>query len=98
VGVAQADIDAETIDFALFVAAHELMHTLGASDKYDSAGRALYPSGFAEPERAPLYPQAGAEIMARNLPIAPNTERPPNTLDELFVGDVTAREIGWRKP
>lgn len=98
VGIAQADIDPEMIDFALFVATHELLHTLGASDKYDAAGRALYPTGFAEPERSPLYPQPGAEIMARNRPLSPGTERPPNTLDELFVGDATAREIGWRKP
>jgi hypothetical protein len=98
VGVAQADIDPEMIDFALFVAAHELMHTLGASDKYDAEGRAVFPGGFAEPEKLPLYPQPGAEIMARNLPLAPRCERPPNTLDELFVGDATAREIGWRKP
>jgi hypothetical protein len=98
VGVAQADIDPEMIDFALIVAAHELMHTLGASDKYDAEGRAVFPGGFAEPERLPLYPQPGAEIMARNLPLAPSSERPPNTLDELFVGDATAREVGWRGP
>lgn len=98
VGVAQADIDAEMIDFSLFVAAHELMHTLGASDKYDSAGRAVYPGGFAEPSLSPRYPQPGAEVMARNVPLGPGSERPPNTLEELFVGDSTAREIGWRKP
>jgi hypothetical protein len=40
VGIASADIDAAMIDFALIVATHELMHTLGASDKYDQAGRA----------------------------------------------------------
>jgi len=98
IGIAQADIDPEMIDFSLFVAAHELLHTLGASDKYDSAGRAVYPNGFAEPDKLPLFPQPGAEIMARNLPLAPGAERPPNTLSELFVGDATAREIGWRKP
>jgi hypothetical protein len=98
VGVAQVDIDPEMVDFSLFVAAHELMHTLGASDKYDATGRALYPGGFAEPNRRRLYPQPGAEVMARNVPLAPTSERPPNTLDELFVGDATATEVGWRKP
>lgn len=98
VGVARADIDPEMIDFALFVAAHELMHTLGASDKYDAEGRAVFPDGFAEPHRQPLYPQPGAEIMARNLVLAPNAERPPSTLGELLVGNRTAREIGWRRP
>jgi hypothetical protein len=95
VGVAQADLDDGTLDFALFVAAHELFHTLGASDKYDATGRASYPSGFAEPERAPLYPQRGIELMARNRPLSPTSERPPEKLDELWVGDETAREIGW---
>jgi len=98
VGIAQADIDPEMIDFSLFVAAHELMHTLGATDKYDASGRALFPAGFAEPERSPLYPQPAAEIMARNVPVSPSVERPPSTLDELFVGELTARELGWHKP
>ena len=95
VGVAQADIDAGMLDFALFVSSHELFHTLGASDKYDSSGHALFPGGFAEPHRSPLFPQRGAELMARNVPLSPTSERPPDTLEELWVGDVTAREIGW---
>jgi hypothetical protein len=96
VGVAQADIRGDTIDFALFVAAHELLHTLGAVDKYDAAGRASFPQGFADPGRTPLFPQPGAEVMARNVPIAVGSERPPESLDELFVGEATARELGWR--
>lgn len=95
VGVAQADIDEGMLDFALFVAAHELFHTLGASDKYDATGRATFPGGFAEPERTPLYPQQGAELMARNLPLTATSERPPEKLDELWIGAETAREIGW---
>jgi hypothetical protein len=97
VGVARADIDDGMLDFALFVAAHELFHTLGASDKYDAGGSARFPEGFAEPNRQPLYPQPGAELMARNVPLSPTSERPPDTLSELFVGDETAREIGWRR-
>lgn len=95
VGVASADIDAAMIDFTLIVATHELMHTLGASDKYDQTGHARYPDGFAQPHRDPPFPQPGAEIMARNVPLGPGSERPPESLSELFVGDVTAREIGW---
>jgi hypothetical protein len=97
IGVARADIDPEMVDFALFVATHELMHTLGASDKYDERGHARLPEGFADPTRQPLYPQLGAEIMARNVPVSPTEERPPETLSELFVGEETAREIHWRR-
>ena len=97
IGVALADLDESMVDFALFVAAHELFHTLGATDKYGADGRARFPEGFAEPERLPPYPQRGAELMARNVPLSPTLERPPETLDELWIGDVTAREIGWRK-
>lgn len=95
VGVALADIREDTLDFALFVAAHELFHTLGASDKYDALGRTRVPDGLAEPDRVPLYPQPGAELMARNVALSPSVERPPETLAELFVGPATAREIGW---
>jgi hypothetical protein len=95
VGVARADIDAEMLDFALFVAAHELFHTLGATDKYDELGRARFPLGFAAPTQQPLYPQPGAELMARNVPLSDTNERPPETLRELFVGEETAREVGW---
>jgi hypothetical protein len=95
IGVAQADIDKTMLDFALFVASHELFHTLGASDKYDAQGRAIFPGGFAEPERVPLYPQRGAELMARNVPLSATSEKPPDKLRELWVGAETAREIGW---
>jgi hypothetical protein len=97
VGVASADIDASMLDFTLFVATHELFHTLGASDKYDTAGHARFPDGFAAPERQPLYPQPGAELMARNVPLSEGVERPPETLAELWIGELTAREIGWRR-
>jgi hypothetical protein len=95
IGVARADLDLGMLDFALFVTTHELLHTLGATDKYDERGHARFPTGFAEPARNPLYPQPGAEVMARNVPVSPTAERPPEALDELFVGEQTAREIGW---
>jgi len=47
------------------VIAHELLHTFGATDKYDADSDApLYPDGFAEPRREPRFPQRYAEIMA----------------------------------
>lgn len=96
IGIALAELDSSTIDLALFVSAHELFHTLGATDKYDPAtGRALEPDGFAEPGRIPLWPQRYVELMARNRPVAPGRELRPESLDELWVGKKTAGEIGW---
>lgn len=98
VGVIEVELDDTMIDFALFVAAHELMHTLGASDRYDAAGEPLVPDGLAEPDRHPPFPQVATEVMARHRAIAPGRSVPPDGLDELVVGDVTAREIGWLGP
>lgn len=94
-GAVQVDLDASMADFALFVVAHELFHTLGASDKYDATGHTLIPAGLAAPNRDPLFPQEQAEIMARNRPVAPRSESPPERLDELGVGPATAHEVGW---
>ncbi len=95
VGVARIDLDTSMVDLAMFVVTHELFHTLGASDKYDAAGRAVIPDGLVEPNRVPLYPQRYAEVMTRNRVTAPGVERPPESLSELGVGLGTAREIGW---
>jgi hypothetical protein len=95
VGVIEVELDDAMIDFALFVATHELMHTLGASDRYDATGEPLVPDGLADPAREPLYPQDGAEIMARHRALAPGRSEPPESLVELVVGEATAREIGW---
>ena len=95
VGVARIELGASTVDLALFVVTHELFHTLGASDKYDANGRTLIPDGLVEAERVPLYPQRYAEVMTRNLVVAAGSERPPDSLAELGVGTMTAREIGW---
>ena len=95
VGVARIELTPNSVDLALFVVTHELFHTLGASDKYDADGRALIPEGLVEPQRVPLYPQRFAEVMTRNLVLAPGSERPPETLAELGVGASTAHEVGW---
>jgi hypothetical protein len=98
VAVALSELDAESVDTALIVAAHELFHTVGAHDHYGPDGRALVPSGLAEPSRTPLYPQRSVEVMARNRPISSSEEARPLSLDELAVGETTAREIGWLAP
>lgn len=78
------------------VLTHEMLHTLGASDKYDPrTNEAVFPLGFAEPERSPLYPQRRAEIMAGRIPLAAGTSRMPRSLAETAIGATTAFEIGW---
>ncbi|HEX4647406.1 MAG TPA: hypothetical protein VH111_01145 [Steroidobacteraceae bacterium] len=81
------------------VIAHELMHTLGATDKYAPAsGEPLYPIGFAEPEREPLYPQAEAEIMAGRRALSEHDFEMPQGLRDVVVGPATALEIHWTRP
>ena len=78
------------------VMAHELLHTFGATDKYDLAtGLPIYPDGFADPQLSPRYPQQRAEIMAVKTPLSATEARMPDSLDDERVGPLTAREIGW---
>jgi len=68
------------------VIAHELMHTLGATDKYElGSGAPLYPLGFAEPDRQPLYPQVRAEIMAGRRALSPQDFELPQSLRDVVV-------------
>jgi hypothetical protein len=81
------------------VITHELLHTFGATDKYDLAsGQPRYPEGFAEPQLSPRYPQQLAEIMAGRMPLSATQARLPGSLEDERVGPLTAREIGWVSP
>lgn len=95
VGVVSVELDATMADLALFVATHELFHTLGATERYAPDGSVLIPDGLGDPRQEPLYPQRRAEVMARHRALSPTQSKPPTRLDELAVGAVTAREIGW---
>jgi hypothetical protein len=76
------------------IIAHEFMHTLGATDKYDIAtGVPLAPDGLAEPDRKPLYPQRRAEIMGGRIAITSDEAIIPKSLDYAVIGPATAREI-----
>ncbi len=79
------------------VIAHELLHTLGATDKYGPDNGPLFPQGYADPERQPLYPQSRAEIMAGRRPLSDTELDMPFSLNEVVVGPQTAREIGWSR-
>ena len=76
------------------IIAHELLHTLGATDKYDPAtGLPSFPAGYAEPERSPLLPQRYAEIMGGRIPVSEAEAMIPESLRHAVIGEATAREI-----
>lgn len=79
----------------LTAVAHEVLHCLGAVDAYDDAGRAREPEGLAEPELEPRYPQRFAEVMAGEVPDARDRGHVPKRLEEVRIGEATARAIGW---
>jgi hypothetical protein len=78
------------------VIAHELLHTLGATDKYDlQTGAPLFPSGFGDPQQQPRYPQPTAEIMAGRRALSATDFEMPASLRDVVVGPATAAEIRW---
>jgi len=77
------------------VIAHELLHVLGATDKYVIAtGDPEYPFGYAEPNKRPLYPQTEAEIMGGRIPLSSFEAVIPESLAQCRIGHKTAEEIG----
>jgi hypothetical protein len=80
------------------VIAHELLHTLGATDKYDPAtNQPRYPDGYGDPDRKPLHPQRSAEIMGGRIAVSEDSAEIPMSLKQVVIGEATAREIGWVK-
>ena len=80
------------------VIAHELMHTLGATDKYDPAtDMPSFPAGYAEPDRRPLFPQLRTEIMAGRMMISATSWVMPESLAAVVMGPQSAREIHWER-
>lgn len=78
------------------IIAHEFLHTLGATDKYDPAtNQPLYPDGYANPDLKPLLPQRYAEIMAGRTPLSQAEAETPTSLDDALIGSKTALEINW---
>lgn len=79
------------------VIAHELLHTVGASDKYLPGNDApRFPDGYGDPNQVPLYPQHFAEIMAGRLMLSPDRWQQAENLDQVLIGPATALEIRWR--
>lgn len=79
------------------VIAHELLHTVGASDKYGPDNQPVFPDGYADPKQQPLYPQQRAEIMAGRIPVSGTRARMADHLDQCVINARTAEEINWLK-
>ncbi len=77
------------------VIAHELLHTVGATDKYNSWGQPNYPMGYANTARRPLHPQRNAEIMAGTIPTSHSQAYMAESLNSVLINPYTAIEINW---
>jgi hypothetical protein len=79
------------------VIAHELMHTLGATDKYDpTTDLPRFPDGYGDPEQSPLFPQKKMELMGGRRMLDPARSEQPESLAEAVIGPASALEIRWR--
>lgn len=96
-GVVLGNVDETELSLELVALVHEVLHCVGATDKYDAEGHALEPEGLVEPDRAPPLPQAFGEVMVGEIPVGRGAGRPIRSLDEARVGPATAKEIGWAR-
>ncbi len=95
-GIVHAYADRRSDATNAVVVAHEVMHTFGASDKYDlKSTLPIFPQGYADPVAEPRYPQAAAEIMAGRIALAPDEAVMPASLADVVVGPETAAEVNW---
>lgn len=79
------------------VITHEILHAMGASDKYDFADlMPRYPDGFAEPDAQPRYPQRLCELMAGRIPLSEQKTEMPYSLKDCVIGPASAQEIGLK--
>lgn len=93
IGVVHAFADPAQAQQNNIVITHELLHTLGATDKYDADGRPLYPQGYADPEWPQQAPRRDAEIMAGRYLAANGQAVMPPSLERCVIGAMTAHEI-----
>lgn len=93
IGVVHAYADPGQRGANNLVIAHELLHTLGATDKYGAGGYPVYPDGVADPARGEGAPQREAEIMAGRYVNASGQLVMPDSLAACLIGAKTAREI-----
>jgi hypothetical protein len=93
-GVVNAVASRQMAAFNRVLITHELLHILGASDKYDLiTGQPFVPGGLADPDQSPLYPQKRAEIMGARIATSADRWRSPRNLKSCVIGAKTAAEI-----
>lgn len=98
IGIANLFATARMTEENNVVIVHELLHTLGATDKYDPAtAQPRFPDGYAEPDLAPLHPQRFAEIMGGRIALSETNADTPTHLELVVIGLRTAQEIRWRR-
>ncbi len=96
IGVVHAYAHREMEGKNSLVIAHEILHTIGATDKYDPAtGTPVFPDGYAEPDKNPRYPQRFTEVMGGRTPLTEDKSVMPRHLSRVRVGVKTAAEINW---
>jgi hypothetical protein len=94
VGIVNAFADRRQAGSNNVIIAHEFLHTLGATDKYEpGSGMPVFPDGYAQPAREPRFPQQLAEIMGGRIPIDELDAVIPKSLKYVVIGDKTASEI-----
>ena len=93
IGVVHAFADPKATPQNNIVIAHEILHTLGATDKYDADGLPIYPNGYAEPELPQSLRRNQAEIMAGRIALPDGRNIMPVSLEKCIIGLTTAQEI-----
>ncbi len=79
-----------------FVINHEMLHTLGATDKYHlDTNHPYFPEGYARPFQFERHKQVKAEIMGGRIPIGPRNAIIPESLNQAMIGSYTALELNW---
>lgn len=87
-------IDGQTAQNNIVIA-HEMLHTVGAIDKYSEYGGPLFPVGYANPQREPLFPQRYAEIMSGRIPTSYASSYMAESMRSTQINEFTANEINW---
>ena len=97
IAVANLFADRDATATNQIVLAHELLHTVRATDKYSlTSNTPSYPDGYAAPDARPLLPQTKAELMAGRIALDQQRAEMPADLRQVVIGPATAREIGWQ--